>query len=264
MSGFRGNPVYGIILWRTLEFSAAGLLCHRVVHWPLTGPHALGLVLTPLLCLYFVFVFVASWSWGLPILTRLRTRSKVIMLTFDDGPSPEVTPLILNALRRAHVRAVFFVLGEAADRHPALLCQIMAEGHQIGIHGYRHRPFVRLSSHTLQTEVEQTRAAIFRACPDAAPVDWVRPPHGFKSLRLLWLARRERWRLAAWSLDSRDYREADAGRVAGIVRRGLRPGAIVLLHDGPAQAVTAEALPLILEELRTQGYRAAPLPPIAH
>ncbi len=254
MNNLWQHPVYGIIIRRTLEASAAGLLCHWLLGWPLTGPHALGLVLTPLLCAYFVFVFVAPWSWGLPILTCLRTRSKEVVLTFDDGPSPEVTPLILDALRRADVRAVFFVLGEAAESHPALLCQIMADGHQIGIHGYQHRPFVRLPSRAIQRQVERTRAAILRACPDAAPVDWVRPPHGFKSLRLLWLAHRQGWRLAAWSLDSRDYREADAGRVAETVRRGLRPGAIVLLHDGPAQAVTAEALPLILEGLTAQGY----------
>ncbi len=248
------HPVYGIIIRRTLEACAAALLCHWLLRWPLTGPHALGLFLTPLLCAYFVFVFVAPWSWGLPIVTRLPIRSQEVVLTFDDGPSPEVTPLILDALHRANVRAAFFVLGEAAERHPALLCRIVAEGHQIGIHSYRHRPFVLLPSRAIQTEVERTRAVILRACPDAPATDWVRPPHGFKSLRLLWLARRERWRLAAWSLDSRDYRESDAGRVAEIVRHGLRPGAIVLLHDGPHQAVTAEALPLILAGLTAQGY----------
>ncbi len=261
MRGFGGNPVYAIIVWRTLEVSAAALLCHWILHWPLTGPHALGLFLTPLLCAYFVFVFVAPWSWGLPIVTRLPTRAREVVLTFDDGPSPEVTPLILDALRRAETRAVFFVLGEAVERHPALLCQILTEGHQVGIHGYQHRPFVLLPSRTIQTEVEQTRAAIVRACPDAAPTVWVRPPHGFKSLRLVLLARRERWRLAAWSLDSRDYRETVAGRVAEIVRRGLRPGAVVLLHDGPRQAVTAEALPLILAGLKAQGFKTRVLPP---
>lgn len=255
MSRLWQHPVYGIIIQRTLEVSAAALLCHWVLHWPLTGPHALGLVLTPLLCVYFVFVFVAPWSWGLPVVTRLPTRTKEAVLTFDDGPSPEVTPLILDALRRADVLAVFFVLGEAVESHPALLRQIVAEGHQIGIHGYQHRPFVRLPYRAIQTEVEKTRAAIVRACSDAALTAWVRPPHGFKSLRLLWLAHRERWRLAAWSLDARDYREIDAGRVAEVVRRGLRPGAIVLLHDGPQQAVTAEALPLILAGLTAQGYR---------
>lgn len=254
MRGIRGNPVYGIIFWRTLEASAVALLCHWFLGWPLTGPHALGLFLTPLLCAYFVFVFVAPWSWGLPIVTRLRTRSQEVVLTFDDGPSPEVTPLVLDALRRANVRAAFFVLGEAVENHPTLLRQIVAAGHQIGIHSYQHRPFVRLPSRAIQAEVERTRAAILRACPNAPLTNWMRPPHGFKSLRLVWLARREGWHLAAWSLDSRDYREADAGRVAKTVLSGLRPGTVILLHDGPAQAVTAEALPLVLEGLMARGY----------
>ena len=69
MSGTDKNPVYGIIARRTLEASAAGLIGHWALGWPLTGPHALGFFLTPLLCAYFMFVFVAPWSWGLPILT---------------------------------------------------------------------------------------------------------------------------------------------------------------------------------------------------
>lgn len=260
MRGFWKNPVYGIIARRTLESSAAGMLGHWALGWPLSGPHALGLFLAPALCLYFVFVFVAPWSWGLPILTRLRARQREIVLTFDDGPSPEVTPRILDALRGADACAVFFVLGEAVDRHPALLRQIVAEGHQIGIHGYRHRAFVLLTHAQKRLEVAKTQAAIIRACPDAAPSAWVRPPHGFKSLALVWLARREHWRLAAWSVDGRDYREASAERVAENVLHGLRPGAVVLLHDGPAQAVTAEALPLILAGLETRGFRTALLP----
>ena len=260
MRGFWRNPVYGIIARRTLEASAAALLCHWALGWPLTGPPALGVFLTPLLCAYFVFVFVAPWSWGLPILTRLPTQTQEVVLTFDDGPSPEVTPLILEALQRAPVHAVFFVLGEAVERHPDLLRQIAAEGHQIGIHGYRHRPFVLLSKAEILDELAATQAAISRACPEALPTVWVRPPHGFKSLRLVWLARREGWRLAAWNVDGRDYRETDPARVAATVLSRLRPGAVVLLHDGPVQAVTAKALPLILVGLEAQSFRTALFP----
>ena len=260
MRGFWKNPVYGIIVRRTLEASVLALLVHWLFHWPLTGPHALGLFLAPALCLYFVFVFVAPWSWGLPILTRLRARAREIVLTIDDGPSPEVTPRILDALRGADACAVFFVLGEAVDRHPDLLRQIVADGHQVGIHGYHHRAFVLLTHAQMRLEVAKTQAAIIRACPEAAPSVWVRPPHGFKSLGMVWLACRERWRLAAWSVDGRDYRETDPARVTKIVLRRLCPGAVVLLHDGPAQAVTAEALPQILRGLETQGFRTALLP----
>ena len=92
------------------------------------------------------------------------------------APSPEVTPLILDALHRANAHAVFFVLGEAVDHSPSLVRRIVDEGHQIGIHGYYHRPFVLLSQGGIQAEVADTRAAICRACPEAVPTSWVRPP----------------------------------------------------------------------------------------
>ena len=174
------NPVARIILTRTAQASVLALALHWLTRWPLTGPHALGLFLTPALCLYFVFVFIAPWSWGLPIQTRLRTREKAVALTFDDGPSPQTTPFVLAALREHGVKATFFVLGEAVDESPGLLRQVVAEGHAIGIHAYRHRAFVGRSLGGIRGEIARTREAIYRACPDAPPPILLRPPHGFK------------------------------------------------------------------------------------
>ncbi len=98
---------------------------HWLLHWPLVGPHALGLFFTPLLCLYFVFAFVAPWWWGLPILTRLPMREKVAALTFDDGPSPQTTARVLDILRQQGQTATFFVLGEAVAQSPELLRRIV-------------------------------------------------------------------------------------------------------------------------------------------
>ena len=159
------NPVYAIILVRTAQASALALALHWLFHWPLTGPHALGLVFMPLLCLYFVFVFVAPWSWGLPIQTRLPTQENVVALTFDDGPTLETTPAILDILARHGARATFFVLGENAARHPDLVRRIVTEGHALGIHGFYHAPFVLLSWKRVGEEIARTRAAIAQACP---------------------------------------------------------------------------------------------------
>jgi len=254
------NPVYQIIAVRTAQASLLALAAHWLLHWPLTGPHALGLFLTPALCLYFTFVFVARWSWGLPILTRLPTREKAVALTFDDGPSPETTPAVLDILRASGVRATFFVLGESVEQSPNLLRRIVSEGHAVGIHGYRHRPFVLLSVRQVREEIRLTREAIHRACSDAAVSPWLRPPHGFKSFGLLWAAHQAGCRLAGWSGDGRDYREGEAARVAQNILRSLRPRAVVLLHDGPGSAVVVAALPLILRGLSEQGYRCVGLP----
>ena len=254
------NPVYQIIGVRTAQASLVALAVSWALHWPLTGPRALGLFLTPALCLYFVFVFVARWSWGLPILTRLPTPMRCAALTFDDGPSPETTPLVLDLLRDAGVPATFFVLGEAIERYPDLLKRIVAEGHSLGIHAYRHRSFVLLDSREIQNEIRATRKKIYQICPKAVLTSWLRPPHGFKTLSMIVTAKRNGCKLAAWSLDSQDYRIDSPDRIARNVLDHLKPGTIILLHDGPTNTATLEALPLILRGMKASGWQAVPLP----
>lgn len=254
------NPVCRIIAVRTAQASVIALAAHWFLRWPLTGPRALGLFLTPALCVYFVFVFVARWSWGLPILTRLSRKERVVALTFDDGPSPETTPHVLNILREFGVHATFFVLGEAVDRSPGLLRQIVADGHTLGVHAYRHRPFALLPLREISAEIRRTQEAVGRACPDAALSPWVRPPYGFKSLAALRAIRRAGCRFAAWSLDSRDYRERNPSRLVQNVLGHLQSGAVILLHDGPENSPTVLALPSILRALKDEGWRAEVLP----
>ncbi len=253
------NPIYKIIAVRTAQASLAGWLAHWLLHWPLTGPFALGLLLTPTLCLYFVFVFVGPWTWSLPILTRLPGSRNQVALTFDDGPSEETTPLVLDILKAQGAHATFFVLGEAVVRHPGLLRRIAAEGHALGIHAYRHEPFVLKSRTAIVREVRLTEDAIRTAAPDAVIMAWLRPPHGFKSLTLAWTLRRAGYGLAAWSVNSRDYRGNNPERIAARAADGAKAGSIVLLHDGPTNAATAEALPLILRGLAARGLLPATL-----
>ncbi len=254
------NPVYKIIAVRTAQMSALGVLAHFGLRWPFTGPHALGFFLTPALCVYFVFVFAGTWTWGLPILTRLPDAENAVALTFDDGPSAETTPRILDALRSNNARATFFVLGEAVDRHPDLLRRIVAEGHTVGIHAYTHQPLVLQNRRAVFEEVRRTEAAMRRACPDAELIAWVRPPHGFKSLTLLRTLHRAGYGLAAWSLNSRDYQKLDPAQITARVLKDAKAGTIVLLHDGPDNAATAAALPPLLCALAARGLDAAPLP----
>ena len=254
----RDNPVIWIILVRTIQASFFAIALHILTGWPFTGSHALGLFLTPALCLYFVFVFVAPWSWGLPILNHLTTADKVVALTFDDGPS-ETTCAILDCLSEHNIRATFFVLGEAIERFPELIRRMNAEGHTVGIHAWHHATFVGLGSRRIAEEVKRTQEAIRRACPEAPPARWLRPPYGFKSLRTLWFARVQGLRVAAWSCDSRDYRDTEPESIARRVLHQLRPGAIILLHDGPSNCATLEALPLILSGLQKQHFSCVPL-----
>lgn len=254
------NPVGRIVAVRTAQGSALACLAHALLHWPWTGPHALGLFLTPALCAYFVFVFVAPWTWGLPILARLRTRERIVLLTFDDGPSSAVTPRILDTLAAYHAQATFFVLGSQLKNNADILRRIARSGHTVGLHGQTHAPLVLPPWASIRRTFAEAQASVELACP-GLPVRWLRAPHGFKTIVLPFLARRAGLHLCAWSVNSHDYELADARQIAQNVLHNIHPGAIVLLHDGASNAATADALPLILDGLARRGYRCAPLPP---
>lgn len=256
MSG--SNPVFRIIVRRTLQASLIAIIVHVLLGWPLTGPRAIGLFLTPTLVLYFIFVFVAPWSWGLPIWTRLPTKEKIVALTFDDGPS-ETSDSILEILHKYHAPSTFFVLGEAVEDFPEIIRRITADGHTVGIHAWNHQTFVGMGSRRISEEILRTQTAIQNASPEAGKVNWVRPPYGFKSVQALWIAHKISLQYVAWSLDSRDYRQSCPEEIARRCLAQLKPGAIVLLHDGSGNQATIKALPMILEGLKERGYRCVPL-----
>ena len=182
-----------------------------------------------------------------------------VALTFDDGPHPRYTPAVLDLLRRWNCRATFFVLGKEVEAHPELARRIVAEGHAIGSHGYSHRPFAFMSPSQLREELERTDHAIQRAT--GARPSLLRPPYGFRSPLLAREARRLGYRLVGWTLTAGDWRRRQAAQISGQIERELRPGDIVLLHDGRGdRRETVAALEQILRFLQRRGWRAATLP----
>lgn len=160
------------------------------------------------------------------LLARVR-RSGCACLTFDDGPSPEATPQILEELARAGVRATFFMIGERARRHPALAAEVAARGHEIGEHGYAHQNAWRCGPWTAARDLWRGHAALAALGPAG-----LRPPYGKLNLVTLLYAGLKRRRLIFWDVDPRDYRDAPAAQVARHVRERLGGGRIILLHDG--------------------------------
>lgn len=187
-----------------------------------------------------------------------------VALTFDDGPHPEGTPLVLEALRDAGAPATFFLAGEQVARRPALAAEIVAAGHRVELHCFRHRNQLRLTARGLLEDSERARAAIEEATGQA--VSDYRPPYGIFSAAGLRAIRRRGWRPVLWSLWGRDWtRRATAESIARRATAGARGGDILLLHDadyysaGGSWRRTAAALPLILEKLDGQGLRAVSL-----
>jgi peptidoglycan-N-acetylglucosamine deacetylase len=199
-----------------------------------------------------------------PALGRIAGDGKVVALTFDDGPNPDATPLILDTLAEKGVPATFFVLGSHAERWPELVRRVSQEGHQLGNHGYFHRKLQFKSPFYVSRDIRLGIRAIKRA---GAPAPrYFRAPHGFRSPWTTPIALSYGERTVGWSLGVWD---SDRPGVDEIVRRtleGVSPGSIVLLHDGDGynpdgdRMQTAAALPHIIDRLKDQGYGFATLP----
>ena len=199
-----------------------------------------------------------------PALGKIAGDKKVVALTFDDGPNPDATPLILDTLREKGVKATFFVLGSHAERWPELVLRIAQDGHQLGNHGYFHRKLQFKSPFYVSRDIRLGIRAIKRA---GAPAPrYFRAPHGFRSPWTTPIASSYGERTVGWSLGVWD---SDRPGVDEIVRRtleGVSPGSIILLHDGDGynadgdRMQTAAALPLIIDRLKDQGYEFATLP----
>lgn len=176
-----------------------------------------------------------------------------IALTFDDGPDPERTPMLLDALAELGVPATFFLLGGKVDAHPELAARIARAGHEIGNHTYTH-PYMPLKrSRTIATELAATDAAIARATGSVPTL--MRPPYGGRSPRNVRTMQRAGKRVVLWDVNSFDWKGKPADEVAQRVLARTRPGSIVLMHDArDGGEITVAAVRILVPELRARGY----------
>jgi peptidoglycan/xylan/chitin deacetylase (PgdA/CDA1 family) len=154
------------------------------------------------------------------------TRDPVVALTFDDGPDPATTPLLLDLLEKHGAHATFFVVGEAAAAQPALLDRIHEEGHALANHGWSHL--------SLPTLARAAQVSELRRCAQvlgARGTKLFRPPYGHQTPASRWWVGRHGYRVVIWSAQVQDWRHQDATRLTGRLRDALSPGAIILLHD---------------------------------
>jgi peptidoglycan/xylan/chitin deacetylase (PgdA/CDA1 family) len=180
-----------------------------------------------------------------------------VVLTFDDGPRPESTPLVLNALRQAGLKATFFMNGEPMLRYPDLARQVLAEGHSIGMHGFSHPNFNNLSPAEQLADLKAMQAA-YRRVLGQEPAAYRFP---FLAQTPTLLAALQDQSLCVMSVDVgiEDWLpEQNPSLLADRLLERLTPtGGIVLLHD--AQDQTAQALPTLLQALTRRGFRVVHL-----
>jgi peptidoglycan/xylan/chitin deacetylase (PgdA/CDA1 family) len=202
---------------------------------------------------------VARW---LHIPLRLE-RDDAVAITFDDGPHRDGTPAVLEALARAHARGTFFLVGEQVEREPALAREIVAAGHEVALHGQRHRNMLRLTAAGIADDLRRGAAAIEDAT-GLRPALY-RPPYGIVSGMGRAVVGRGGWRLLLWSRWGRDWaRRATPESIVALAADGLRGGDVLLLHDADHYSVegswrrTAAALPRILEAADERGLDRVP------
>lgn len=205
----------------------------------------------------------AAFLWGTlrydsalfgPVVRALATTEPVVWLTIDDGPSAD-TPAILDLLDRHAARATFFVVAENVRRHPELAREIVRRGHDLGNHSDTHSEkwFWALGPLRMRREIARAQADIERVTGHAPR--WFRAVVGMANpfvaapLRDLGLAR------VAWNARGFDGVAGDPDVVVARIERALKPGAIVLMHEGAPHGRNVEMLERLLERLAARGYR---------
>ena len=201
---------------------------------------------------------------ALGTLPEKMAQASAIALTFDDGPNPQATPRILDALRESRTVATFFLLGRHVARWPELARRVADEGHVIGNHGWHHRKLHTQPPASVRRDLELGTSAIADATGVRPAV--FRAPHGFRAPWVTSIARSLGQRTIGWSLGVWDTALPGADAIVERTVNGTRAGSILLLHDGDGydalgdRSQTAAAVPRIVTTLRALGYQFVGVP----
>ncbi|MFN8156385.1 MAG: bifunctional polysaccharide deacetylase/glycosyltransferase family 2 protein [Candidatus Nanopelagicales bacterium] len=192
--------------------------------------------------------------------TSASARPGYVALTFDDGPDPEWTPQVLRILREHGVHATFFVVGSHAGQYPQLVAQIVAEGHEIGVHTFTHVDLASVDARRLDAELSYTQSVV--AAASGVQTRLMRPPYSSTTDAVTaaqWPAYAEigaqGYAAVLSTEDTKDWSDPGVARIVagGVPARGT--GGIVLMHDGGGdRAQTVAALPALIERLQADGF----------
>jgi peptidoglycan/xylan/chitin deacetylase (PgdA/CDA1 family) len=200
-----------------------------------------------------------QWHFFGPGICLGTTSGRRVALTFDDGPDPAATPALLDLLSRRGIRATFFCIGKRASQHPEICRRAMVDGHQVENHSHEHSrvtnlfPIARLRQDLVAAQTILTEAT---GCPPR----FFRPPMGLTNLRVFRVADELGLQVVGWTARGRDQRARTPEEAAARLLAGVRPGAILLLHDGDNEpARLLRIVELLVDKLEAQGYQCVRL-----
>jgi len=198
----------------------------------------------------------------------VHVEGPFIALTFDDGPSANLTPKLLDLLAAHHLKATFFVVGQNAADHPEILKRAVREGHEIANHSWSHPNLGKMSDEAVRRELQKTDDAIAAAIGKRPTL--MRPPYGsITAHQKKWIHEDFGYRIIIWDVDPLDWKRPGASVVTSRILKETHAGSIVLAHD--IHPPTIDAMPATFDQLERKGFKsvtvtellamATPLPP---
>jgi len=182
-----------------------------------------------------------------------KESPKVAVLTFDDGPYPLYTPLLLNLLKRENIRATFFIVGNYALEYPELLRMISLAGHEIGNHSLNHIRLEGITEEMIRREIDETTKIIKKITGKTTHL--LRPPGGNYNMNNLSLFQQMGYTSVFYSNNPGDWMEEDPQKIEKRILENMKPISIILLHSGRIN--TIKALEKVIPQLKAHGYRFA-------
>ncbi len=250
-----------------------GRIAARLLDWaPISRRDRLLMtVITTVLTISAVFLGVhfyvySGFDYQPDIYRTGNPKTNQVAITFDDGPSREFTPSVLDILREYNVPATFFLVGVHVERYPDIARRIAEEGHEIGNHTHRHITMPTASNKTLYEDVIKATRVITQTTGEYPK--YIRPPRGVYDARFRRLSHVLGQRIVLWTISTRDWRYGTSTQT--IIKRAVsqaKGGDIILFHDSGAlirneggdRSATVRALPFVIEGLREKGLEIVPL-----
>jgi len=227
----------------------------------------LGIILLLIVFLSVILIFLFCIFFDQAVLTRRETiyripsRGKKVALTFDDGPSPVWTSLILKELKKANIKATFFMTGYHVNQYPDLARQVAQEGHEIENHGYAHNVVLYYRQEEIESEIKYTEYLIKNATGQTTR--YFRPPKAWIGPKTKIKIKQIGYEVVLWSLNSKDWVTFNARHIVSFIVRRIKNGDILLFHDSGAvfkdeggdRSQTVAAIPLLVDALQKKGFQ---------